>query len=241
MKKRLESNCQKKMQITLHQRSLKWPAEFYHLTQKKMKTSDKYISFNSIEKEYLSKNIWYWSSQKILESFSKKDLFQEIQDMERIYQLERNKLLKEYKKIISKDSYINGSEMDKYFIRTVFNTFYWWVELNLYKNLINKFKMYYKINHTDFYKWSSYIPFDINSAKIKDVISMYVRLPNNSTRRNIHCPIHRDKSPSFKIYEKNNSYYCFGCKSWWNPANFIADIESITYKQAFKKLVNLYN
>jgi len=192
------------------------------------------------EKEYLSKQSSYWNEQYILWSFSKEELHNEILDMEKIYKIERNKLLKIYKNRISKKDYINGSEMDKYFIRTVFNTFYGWIELNLYKDLINKFKMYYKVNHTDFYKWSSYIPFDINSAKIKDVISMYVRIPNNSTRRNLHCPIHLDSSPSFKIYEKNNSYYCFGCKSWWNPANFIADIEGITYKEGFKKLIQIY-
>jgi len=160
--------------------------------------------------------------------------------MEKIYKTERSKLLKKYNEEISKPEYINGSDMDRYFLRRFFYTFNGWYELNLYKELIRKFKMYFKIHHTTAYEWSSYVPFDINSTKINDVISMYIPIPSTSTRRNIYCPLHQDKSPSFKIYEKNNSYYCFGCKSWWNPANFIAEIEGITYKEAFKKLITLY-
>ena len=85
------------------------------------------IEYN--EKEYLSSNIPYWNEQYILWSFSKEELKQEICDMESIYKTERNKLLKKYKERVLKEDYINGSEMGKYFIRTVFNTFYGWIEL----------------------------------------------------------------------------------------------------------------
>ena len=100
---------------------------------------------NNIEKEYLSKQINFFNEQNLLFSFSKEELNNEIKDMEKIYEIERNKLLKKYKKRISKCDYKNGSEMDKYFIRTFFNMFNGWIELNLYKDTINKFKMFYKI------------------------------------------------------------------------------------------------
>lgn len=196
---------------------------------------------NNIEKEYLSKQIPYWNEQNLLLSFSTEELNNEIKKMEKIYEIERNKLLKKYKKRICKSDYKNGSKMDKYFIITFFNVFNGWMELNLYKNTLNKFKMFYKINHSIIYKWnSSYVPFDINSTKIKDVIWIYIPIPKN-IRKNLNCMLHKDNSPSFKIYEKNNSRYCFWCNKWGNPANFIADIEWITYKEAFKKLINLYS
>jgi DNA primase len=51
---------------------------------------------------------------------------------------------------------------------------------------------------------------DIQTIPIKEIISMYAKIPND-LRRNIRCilPNHRDKSASLRIYENNNSFYCF--------------------------------
>lgn len=82
---------------------------------------------------------------------------------------------------------------------------------------------------------------DFKTIPIREVISKYVPLYNDPNR-NIRCPFpdHDDKSPSFKIYHNTNSFYCFWCGKWWNTANFIAEIENITFKEAIKKLILTY-
>lgn len=192
-----------------------------------------------VERDYSSRNSSFHSQEKILESFSKEELFHELKYMEYIYKEIREKSVKDYKKMIWKYTWDGISEMDKCLIDQFFLQYEGGNELILYRKTIDRFTQYYNSNHTDIYKNTSYIPFDINSTNIVDVIAQYIVLPNN-IKRNIHCPIHRDNSPSLKIYSKNNSRYCFGCKKGWNAANFIADIENISMKEAFKKLMNLY-
>jgi DNA primase len=52
-------------------------------------------------------------------------------------------------------------------------------------------------------------------------------------RSTCRCPFHSgDNSPSFMIYNKTNSFYCFGCKRGGNVINLIQFLESIDYSAA---------
>jgi len=35
------------------------------------------------------------------------------------------------------------------------------------------------------------------------------------------CPIHREKTPSFKVYPETNSFYCFGCEAGGDVINLV--------------------
>lgn len=56
---------------------------------------------------------------------------------------------------------------------------------------------------------------DANDISILEVVRKYHGEPESllkeSTGIKINCPIHSDSSPSFKIYEESNTFYCFGC------------------------------
>jgi len=52
------------------------------------------------------------------------------------------------------------------------------------------------------------------------------------------CPLHSEKTPSFKIYP-NGSWYCFGCNKGGDIFNFVMEIEGIPFREALKKLVYL--
>ncbi len=83
---------------------------------------------------------------------------------------------------------------------------------------------------------------DIKSVPITAVIWKYIKLPEHN-RRNISCPLphHDDSSPSFRIYEKTNSFCCFGCGCSWNAVNFIALMENTSTKEAYKRLISTFN
>jgi DNA primase len=107
------------------------------------------------------------------------------------------------------------------------------------KNFLEKLKKYYKEKYeiTHSYKREK---FDISTISICEVISWYISLPK-SLKRNIRCPLHKDKTASFRIYSNTQSFYCFWCHKWGNIVNFVSEIENISPKEAFKKLAQIYS
>lgn len=83
---------------------------------------------------------------------------------------------------------------------------------------------------------------DIKNVPIWVVIWKYMKVPKY-INRNVCCPFphHKDSSPSFRIYEKTNSFYCFGCGCSWNAVNFIALMEDTNTKEAYKRFISIFN
>lgn len=50
------------------------------------------------------------------------------------------------------------------------------------------------------------------------------------------CPFHSETTPSFKWYREKNRFYCFGCGVWGDVVDFIMKRDSISMKDAIKKL-----
>jgi hypothetical protein len=50
-------------------------------------------------------------------------------------------------------------------------------------------------------------------ARELDHVSLLSEILNKPVRDVLNCPmgVHRDSTPSFTIYRKSNSSYCFGC------------------------------
>ena len=46
---------------------------------------------------------------------------------------------------------------------------------------------------------------------IINLISQYIEVGQSNGRYTCLCPFHKDSKPSFVIYPKTNSFYCFGC------------------------------
>jgi elongation factor P--beta-lysine ligase len=75
------------------------------------------------------------------------------------------------------------------------------------------------------------------SVTIEEVIKMYFSEDLN-LKRNIVCPFHEDDSPSFKVYERSNSFHCFGCGVNGKPVNFVMLKEGLNFKEAVWRLSN---
>lgn len=52
------------------------------------------------------------------------------------------------------------------------------------------------------------------------------------------CPFHEEKSPSFCIYLKSNTYHCFGCAKNGNPIDFLMEHEGLSFIQAVLQLTS---
>ncbi len=50
------------------------------------------------------------------------------------------------------------------------------------------------------------------------------------------CPFHSEKTPSFKLFRDNKSFYCFGCGTGGNIINLVSKALNISYFEAMKRL-----
>lgn len=72
------------------------------------------------------------------------------------------------------------------------------------------------------------------TSLIRKVILHYN--PKAGDDEKICCPFHKERSPSFVVYDHQNSYYCYGCgagSGGASPINFVADSEGIDLKENF--------
>lgn len=52
------------------------------------------------------------------------------------------------------------------------------------------------------------------------------------------CPLHKEKTPSLKVYTKTNSWYCFGCNEGGNVIDLTMKMNNVAFRQAIKMLIN---
>jgi len=149
----------------------------------------------------------------------------------------KEKLDKEYTDLMGTCK--QSSEITEYTIELLVYTFSDdWKRFSYLKEILNR---------VDKHLWNKkykkqrkeYQEIDINDIHITEVIGRYVRVPKN-LNKNMKCMLHNDKTPSFKIYTKTNSWYCFWCNKWWNAINFIAYMENCSKSEAFKTFINTY-
>lgn len=79
----------------------------------------------------------------------------------------------------------------------------------------------------------------MSMVKIRDVFNKYV---GAEIRKGFsRCPFHNEKTASFKLFENNNSFYCFGCGVGGDEINFVSKLFNISYYESMKKLNEDYN
>jgi len=68
------------------------------------------------------------------------------------------------------------------------------------------------------------------------VANRYMRLEQRGRMYWACCPFHHEKTPSFKIDEQQQAYYCFGCKVHGNVINLVRQLESVDFVGAIELL-----
>ena len=55
------------------------------------------------------------------------------------------------------------------------------------------------------------------------------------------CPMHREKTPSLKVYPQEQTWYCYGCHRGGNIISWLMLVEHLTYSEAVDKICALTN
>lgn len=77
----------------------------------------------------------------------------------------------------------------------------------------------------------------IKSIPIEEVLNIKFRRSGNKLFG--LCPLHKEKTPSFYIYQKSNSFYCFGCQKGGDIINLIQLLYSYSFVEAVRHLQKL--
>ncbi|MCC5847668.1 MAG: DNA primase [Verrucomicrobia bacterium] len=73
-------------------------------------------------------------------------------------------------------------------------------------------------------------------ADIVDIIGRVVKLQKAGASHKGLCPFHQEKTPSFHVDSRKQSYYCFGCQSGGDVFNFVMEYEHVDFMGAMERL-----
>ena len=71
---------------------------------------------------------------------------------------------------------------------------------------------------------------------ISDLIGSYVSLKRAGSNMHGLCPFHSEKTPSFTVFSRSNSFYCFGCGAGGDAISFVMRAENLDYPSAIEFL-----
>ena len=73
---------------------------------------------------------------------------------------------------------------------------------------------------------------------INDIIGSYVTLKRAGSNMHGLCPFHSERTPSFTVFSKSNSFYCFGCGAGGDAISFVMKAENLDYPSAVEFLAS---
>lgn len=71
---------------------------------------------------------------------------------------------------------------------------------------------------------------------ITDVVSEFTQLSRRGTSIVGCCPFHKEKTPSFYVYEDDGHYHCYGCKAHGDAFDILMEKRGYTFIEAVKYL-----
>lgn len=74
-----------------------------------------------------------------------------------------------------------------------------------------------------------------------DYVSQTYDLKKSGTELVMLCPMHREKTPSLKIYPEEKTWYCYGCHKGGNIISWMMLVEHLSFNEAIDKICKLTN
>ncbi len=88
---------------------------------------------------------------------------------------------------------------------------------------------------------SAWVDEVLTRADIVEIVSAYLPLKRQGRNYIGLCPFHNEKTPSFSVNRESNVYHCFGCKAGGNVAQFVMEMEKLTFPEALRHIARLLN
>jgi hypothetical protein len=85
----------------------------------------------------------------------------------------------------------------------------------------------------------------INNEKIQQALNIPIqdildqKFSKSGSKLRGLCPLHDEKTPSFFIYLKNNSFYCYGCQAGGDIINLIRKLHNYSFVEAVRYLIHV--
>ncbi len=70
------------------------------------------------------------------------------------------------------------------------------------------------------------------TVSIFDVLDAVGKRADHASTHQIKCPVHRDKTPSARVYAETNHIFCFRCAKSWDVVALVAEIQRTTTPDA---------
>ncbi|MBR4674956.1 MAG: DNA primase [Victivallales bacterium] len=80
-----------------------------------------------------------------------------------------------------------------------------------------------------------------DKADIVEVVSGFTEVHRRGKEYWCCCPFHHEKTPSCKLNQERQGYYCFGCKEHGNIITFVKKIVNTDFPGAIRWLADKYN
>jgi len=81
----------------------------------------------------------------------------------------------------------------------------------------------------------------LSVVNIADVVRAHVELKRSGTSLKGLCPFHREKTPSFHVYEDRGFFKCFGCGKGGDAITFLRETEGLEFIEALERLSAMAN
>lgn len=81
----------------------------------------------------------------------------------------------------------------------------------------------------------------IKDRSIEQVVQHYIELKPKGSLFSACCPFHDEKTPSFIVTPKKNSYKCFGCGVHGDAIQFVSELQKLSFVDTLKEIAQKFN
>lgn len=81
----------------------------------------------------------------------------------------------------------------------------------------------------------------IKNLPIEDVVGNYLALKKSGATWKSPCPFHNEKSASFTVFPKTDTYKCFGCGAGGDGIHFVMQHDRQTFAEAIENIAKAHN
>ena len=103
-------------------------------------------------------------------------------------------------------------------------------------NLENKIQWYRLALYEQPEKIAGITSDDIQKAKTYPLEDLLISPINKHPKNTYLCIFHDEKTPSFHLYPKTNSWFCFGCQKGGDVVKFVMERDNMTFPEAIRFL-----